>query len=322
MKKFKVVVTDYAYQDLEEEKREISKVNAEIYDNHCKTEDEAIAIAKDCDALIVQFCPITKKVIDSLEHCKLIVRYAIGVDNIDIDAATKKGIYVANVPDYCTDEVSTHTVAMILAMSRKLVQTVNIVRNGEWNYALMKPMYRSSGSCLGLIGLGAIPTMVAKKMKNFGMRIIAFDPYVSDENARKSGVQKVDFDELVRTSDYISIHCPLTDETRKMINADVFRKMKNTAILINTARGQIVDEAALIDAIREKEIGGAAIDVMEKEPIARDNPLLTFPNVIITPHIAWYTEESIHTLKQKVGEEVVRVLSGNAPKNLVNKSVQ
>jgi D-3-phosphoglycerate dehydrogenase len=322
MKKFKVVVTDYAYQDLEEEKGEISKVNAEIYDNHCKTEDEAIAIAKDCDALIVQFCPITKKVIDSLEHCKLIVRYAIGVDNIDIDAATKKGIYVANVPDYCTDEVSTHTVAMILAMSRKLVQTVNIVRNGEWDYALMKPMYRSSGSCLGLIGLGAIPTMVAKKMKNFGMRIIAFDPYVSDENARKSGVQKVDFDELVRTSDYISIHCPLTDETRKMINADVFRKMKNTAILINTARGQIVDEAALIDAIREKEIGGAAIDVMEKEPIARDNPLLTFPNVIITPHIAWYTEESIHTLKQKVGEEVVRVLSGNAPKNLVNKSVQ
>ncbi|WP_444659001.1 C-terminal binding protein [Caproiciproducens sp. R2] len=322
MEKLKVVITDYAYQNLDAEKEEISKVNAEIFDYQCKTEDEVIAVAKDCDALIVQFCPITRKVINSLEHCRLIVRYAIGVDNIDIDAATEKGIYVANVPDYSIDEVSTHAAMLILAMSRKLNQTVSLVRGGKWNYSLLKPMYRTGNACLGLDGFGAIPKMVAGKMKNFGMKIISYDPYVTKEQMEQCGVRKVDFEELVETSDYLSVHCPLTEQTRASINAEVFRKMKKTAVLVNTARGSVVDEKALIEAIREKEIGGAAIDVLETEPIAMDNPLLHFDNVIVTPHIAWYTEESIHALQQKVGEEVARVLSGNAPKNLVNKSLR
>lgn len=321
MKKFKVVVTDYTYETLNTEKKILSQLDVDFNDYHYRTEDEVIRVAKDCDVLVVQFAPITRRVIKSLTKCRMIVRYAIGVDNIDLEAATEQGIYVANVPDYGIDEVSTHTVALLLSLARKLPESFKMVRDKKWDYSLVKPLRRTMGTQLGLVALGRIPSAIARKMSGFGMNIVAFDPYVSKEYADSLGVRLVSFDELIAASDYVSIHCPLTNETRGMFNMSVFEKMKKAAILINTARGPIVNERDLAIACGKKIISAAAIDVTEKEPIAHDSPLLQLDNVFITPHISWYTEESIESLKTKLAEEIVRVLKGNVPVNLVNKAV-
>lgn len=321
MNKFKVVVTDYTYQNLDIERKLLSQPDIDFLDYHVKAEDEVIAVAADCDILVVQYAAITRKVIERLTKCKMIIRYAIGVDNIDLQAATERGIYVANVPDYGIDEVALHTVALLLAAARKLPQTIQTVCDKKWDYSLVKPLHRMRGGRLGLVGLGRIPCDVAKKMSGFGMDIVACDPYTDKARAEEAGVTLVSFDELVCTSDYISIHCPLTDETRGMFCKEVFQKMKNSAILVNTARGAVVNEIDLAEACASGEICAAAVDVTEKEPISPDNPLLKLENVIVTPHLAWYTEESIDTLKTKLAEEVLRVIRGGAPVNLVNKVV-
>lgn len=321
MDRFKVVISDYNYESIEIERCIIGQFDAELLDFHCKTEDEVMQVAEDCDVLIVQFAPITRRVIENLRKCRLIVRFAIGVDNIDLSAATDHGIYVANVPDYSIDEVSTHAVCMILAAARRLPESIRNVRSHAWNYASVKPIHRTKGARLGLVGLGRIPSEVARKMAGFGMEIVSHDPYVSQHDADSLGVQLVTLDELARTSDFISIHCPLTDETRGLVNIDLFRKMKRSAFVINTARGPIIREQDLIQALEERLISGAALDVLETEPMDFSNQLLTMDNVFITPHMAWYSEESIQTLKTRVAEEAVRVLRGEQPLNLVNKTV-
>lgn len=322
MDKLKVVITDYYYESLQHEKNELAKINADIFDYHCNNEDEVIEVAKDADAIIVQFAPITRKVIENLDKCKLIIRYAIGVDNIDIEAATEHNIYVANVPDYGIDEVSNHAILLLLASARKLPISLQSVKEGLWDYKLTKPLYRLAGKRLGLVGFGRIPRLIAKKLQGFSLEIISHDPYVNTEQAKELGVQMVSLDELVETSDFISIHSPLTESTKHLFNISTFEKMKRTAFIINTARGPIIKEEDLIEALRKRYIAGAALDVTEKEPIDINNPLLKMDNVILTPHSAWYTEEAIETLQKMVGEEVVRVLSGNKPKNLVNKSLE
>ncbi|MEG1269243.1 MAG: C-terminal binding protein, partial [Oscillospiraceae bacterium] len=213
MKKFKVVFTDYTYQNLDIEREILNHPDIQLFDYQFRSEDDVISVASDCDILVVQYSSITRKVINSLTNCKMIIRYAIGVDNIDLEAATEKGIYVANVPDYGIDEVSTHAVALLLAAIRKLPQTIHDVHNSKWDYSLVKPLHRTKGTTLGLIGLGRIPCAVAKKMGGFDLNIIAYDPYANKLAADAAGVKLVDFDYLIRTSDYISIHCPLTNET-------------------------------------------------------------------------------------------------------------
>lgn len=323
MNKMKVVITDYYYETLDMEMKEFAKLeNVEICSEYqCKDEDALTEIVKDADVVIVQFAPISRKVIAAMEKCKLIVRYAIGVDNIDITAATDKGIYVANVPDYCTDEVSNHAIAMIFAMSKKLLQLHESVKNGQWNYTVSKPLYRFEGKTLGLIGFGRIPTMIARKMSLFGLKIIAYDKYFNKEIGDSLGVKEVSLDELLEMSDYISVHCPLNEETHHLLNAAAFKKMKNTAFLVNTARGAIVCESDLITALQEGEIAGVGLDVLENEPILSDNPLLHMEQVLITPHNAWYSEEAVLSLQQKVAQEAVRVLQGGVPKNLINKEL-
>lgn len=316
----KVVITDYLYENLNEEKAVLAAVpDLVLEDYQCKDEDKLCQIVEDADVVVVQFAPITRKVIESMKHCRLIVRYAIGVDNIDIPAATERGIWVANVPDYGIDEVSTHAIALLLAASRKLIPLANSVKEGEWNYTPVKPVFRLCGKTLGLVGFGRIPMMVAEKMAGFGLKIQCFDPYVSADKMREKGVEQVDLDMLLRTSDFISLHCPLTDSTKHMINREAFAKMKPTAVLINTARGPVVEEAALIEALQQGKIFAAGIDVVEKEPIDVNNPLLHMDNVIVTPHTAWYSEDAIRTLQRSVAEEAYRVLTGQAPKNAVNK---
>lgn len=319
MSEFKVVIVDYYYETLDEERKEIGKLDATLEDYHCKTEDEVIEKAHGADAIIVQFAPITRRVIESLDKCKLIVRYAIGVDNIDVKAATEKGIWVANVPDYGIDEVSNQTILLLLACARKLFPLVTDVRKGNWNYTIAKPVHRIDGSVLGLVGLGRIPSLIAAKMRPFGVRILACDPFVKPEAAAEVGVELVAFDTLLEQSDFVSVHCPLNDQTRGMFGCEQFRKMKKSAFFINTSRGGTVNEVELIEALRTGAIAGAGLDVCEQEPVVPDNPLLTMDNVIVTPHVAWYSVEAVKSLQQKVAQEVVRVLSGNLPLNPVNR---
>lgn len=319
MNKYKVVITDYYYESIHQEKNVMAEIGAELLDYHCKTEEEVIAVAKDCDALICQFAPITRRVIESLEKCRVIVRYAIGVDNIDLKAAEECGIYVCNVPDYSLDEVSNHAIALLLNCAKKLTYLAEQVKRGNNSYTVVKPLFRMEGKTLGLVGFGRIPRLVAKKMAGFGVNIIAYDPIINPNVMTDQGVQPVTFDALLAMSDYVSIHCPLTDSTRHLFNRNTFQKMKPSAILINTARGGVVKEEDLFWALNNQVISMAGLDVSETEPIPVDHPLLKLDNVIITPHAAWYSEEAVKSLQLKVAQEAARVLCGEKPHNPVNR---
>ncbi|MEA1960647.1 MAG: C-terminal binding protein [Bacillota bacterium] len=318
MKRFKVVVTDYEYETLRWEKEQLDVVDAELIPCQCKTEDELIASACEADALLVQYACVTRLVIESLQRCKVIVRYGIGVDSIDLEAAAEYGIPVVNVPDYGLEEVADHTMALLMACGRKLLNMDQTVKQGTWNYKLTKPLYRFKGKKLGLIAFGNIARLVAKRAMAFGIEVQVFDPYLSEQMAREYGVEMVDFSTLIKSSDYISVHCPANASTHHMFNREVFQKMKPTAVFINTARGVLVDQEALAEALQNQLIAAAGIDVSEQEPLTADNRLLTLDNIIITPHAAWYTEESQQNLQTKAGEEVARVISGKDPIHVVN----
>lgn len=314
----KVVISDYYYEQIQQEKELIEAAGAELRDYHCKTEDEVIDAAKDCDVLICQFAPITERVISAMPHCRAIIRYAIGVDNIDVKAAEAHGIWVCNVPDYSLDEVSNQAIALLMDCVKKLSYLNEQVRAGNNSYTIVKPLYRMEGKTLGLIGFGRIPRLVAKKMSGFGVKIIAFDPMMDLKAAAELGVESVAFEELLSRSDYISVHCPLTEATRHMIDRNAISKMKSNAILINTARGAVVDEKALTEALQTQRISMAGLDVTETEPIPLDSPLLKLDNAVLTPHAAWYSEEAVQSLQRKVAEEAVRALKGEKLRNPVN----
>jgi len=314
----KVVIADYYYESIHQEQAVMAELGAELKDYHCTTEDEVIAVAEGCDALICQFAPITRRVIETLTNCKVIVRYAIGVDNIDLKAAEEHGIYVCNVPDYSIDEVSNQAIALLLDCAKKLTYLANQVKQGNCSYTVIKPLFRMEGKTLGLVGFGRIPRLVAKKMAGFGLDIITYDPMVNEQAAKELGVTPVSLDELLERSDYISVHCPLMESTHHMFNKETFQKMKNTAIFVNTARGGVVKEEDLIWALENGEISMAGLDVTETEPIPMDHPLLKLDNAVVTPHAAWYSEEAVKSLQLKVAEEVARVLRGEDPKNPVN----
>ncbi len=315
----KVVITDYEYPNIDQERAIITGSGAELAAFQVKDEEGLIEIVRDADAVVVQYANITPKVIKAMEHCKMIIKYGIGVNNIDSMAATEKGIYICNVPDYGIDEVSNHAIAMMLALAKKLPIVTKSLRGGEWGYLSTIPLFRLQDSTLGLVGLGRIPSLVAKKMSGFGMNILAYDPYAKEDYARSQGVTLVDFDTLIERSDFVSVHCPQTEETTHLFNKEVFTRMKKTAFLINTARGPIVDQTALIEALKSGEIAGAGLDVFEQEPIEKDSELLKMDNVIATPHCAWYSEQAITTLQRKIAEEVINVLKGNKPFNCTNK---
>jgi D-3-phosphoglycerate dehydrogenase len=239
---------------------------------------------------------------------------------VDIDAATQAGIVVTKVPDYCIDEVSDHTMALLLAAVRKIPLSNSQVHTGTWKMPAVVPIHRLRGSVLGLVGFGRIPQLVVPKAKAFGLRVIAYDPFVPAEVFQRADVESVAFDELLKVSDYVSVHSPLTPETKGLFNAETFRAMKPTAYLVNTARGPIIDEAALAAALDAKQIAGAALDVMTHEPPG-SSPLFGRDNVIVTPHTSFYSEESLVDLQTKAAEEVVAVLSGKPPRNPVNPDV-
>lgn len=314
----KVVITDYEYQDVEKERKILKAAGIVLDECQCRTEQALIDACREADGVIVQYCAITERVIRAMERCRVIIKYGIGVNNIDVDAASAKGIYVCNVPDYGVDEVSNHAIAMMLALSRGLKSLNESLTSGAWGYAPVVPLHRMAGSTLGLVGLGRIPSLVAKKMAGFGLRILAYDPFARPEAARELGVELVEFDTLVAESDYISIHCPLTPRTQGLFGPETFRRMKSTAILVNTARGPVIQQQALEEALRTGELAGAGLDVYEQEPLPKDSPLLHMSNVICTPHCAWYTEEAVTAVQEKAAQEAANVLTGHAPWHAVN----
>ena len=322
MSKYKVVITDYEFASLEHEERILAEVGAELIRAQCRTEDEVIEAAKDADALLNQYAPVSRKVIENLPNLKVVSRYGVGVNTIDIDAATEHSVIVANVTDYCMDEVSDHAFALLIACARKVVQLNNAVKSGTWDYKVGVPIFRLRGRVLGLIGFGRIPQTLAKKAQAFGLKVIAYDPYLPPEVAKKFDVELMDLNDVCAKADFISVHSPLTDATRGMISDEQFDVMKKEAFIINTARGPVIDEKAMIRALKEGKIAGAGLDVLENEPVEPDNPLLKMDNVIINPHAAWYSEESQVELQQKVAQNVADVLSGYYPTYLFNRDVK
>jgi D-3-phosphoglycerate dehydrogenase len=284
------------------------------------TPDGIVAAAGSSDALLVTYAKITADMIQKMPKCRIISRFGIGVDNVDIESATGAGIVVTKVPDYCIDEVSDHAMALLLAIVRKIPSSSARTHSGRWEMKAVVPIHRLRGSVLGLAGFGRIPQLVAPKAKAFGMKVIAFDPFVPDEAFTRAGVERVELPALLATSDYISVHTPLTPETRHLFNRKTFAEMKRGAYIVNTARGPIIDEDALAEALDAGQIGGAALDVMSQEP-PPPSPLFGRDNVIITPHTSFYSEESLIDLQVKAAQEVVAVLSGKSPRNPVNPEV-
>lgn len=322
--KFKVVVTDYEYQDLRYEEQVLAQLGPglEFITNiQCRTEDEVIEACRNADAILNTYSSLGPRVIESLEKCRVISRYGVGVDSIDIPSATRKGIYVANVPDYCMDEVSDHALALLLSWARKVTYLNHRIKNGLWDYKVGRPIYRLRGQTLGLVAFGKIPRTLTPKVQSFGLKVIAHDPYIDQEIIRQFGAEPASLEEVMSRSDFVSVHAPLTDETRGMINRANLQLMKPSAFLINTARGPVVNEADMVEALRANLLAGAALDVVAEEPIRPDHPFLTMDNVILTPHTAWYSEESEVEMRRKCARNVLEALLGQVPTYLVNKEV-
>jgi len=313
-----VVITDHVFPSLEIEQELLGAIGATVVSLQARSEVDLLDAVTDADALLVCYAPVTDRVIRRMTRCRIIARYGIGVDNVDLGAATAKGIVVTNVPDYCVDEVSDHALALLLACARRIPALAGRVRSGRWDARDAAPMHRLRGQTLGLVGFGKIPRRLADKARALGLEVIAFDPYVAGDEMEARGVQKTSLPGLLARSDFVSVHAPLAPETQGMIAEAELRAMKRSAYLINTARGPLVLESALLRALEEEWIAGAALDVLQHEPPAADHPLQRFANVILTPHVAFYSEESVQELQRKAAEEVVRALSGRPPRSPVN----
>jgi D-3-phosphoglycerate dehydrogenase len=319
--KAKVVLTDYVWDSLQVEKDTLSSV-AELVALQTKKPEEFIEQAGDCDALLNTYAgPITADVMARMPKCKIIARYGIGVDTIDLDAATAAGIIVTNNPTYCIEEVAEHTMALLLAAARKVVFYDRLVRSGRWEVPPGKPLFRVAGATLGLVGFGNIARQVGIRAAAFGMKVLYSDPFVKQGQFDVPG-KAADLETVLRESDFVSIHPPLVHETRKMINDDALGKMKRTAWLINCARGPIVDTDALVRALDAGKIAGAALDTTDPEPLPNPHPLRERDNVIINPHVAWYSETAMQGLQAGAPSEVRRVLTGEWPVNVVNRAVK
>jgi D-3-phosphoglycerate dehydrogenase len=310
MARFLIALTDSPFPSLDPAKAALAKLDYELRPAKSASADDILAVAKDADAILVTYAKLTRELLMQLTKCKAIGRFGLGVDNIDLAAAAEKGIQVNYVPDYCIHEVSDHAVALLLALARKVPQSNKLVQSGRWEVPPLTPMHRLTGRVLGLVGFGNIPRMVAPKAKALGLRVIAYDPFAKAELFTQAGVESVSFDQLLAQSDFVSVHAPLTPETRGLMNAAAFSKMKNGASVINTARGPLIDEAALVAALDSGQVGAAALDVVTTEPLAKDSPLLGRDNVILTPHTAFYSVEALNELQTKCASDVARVLSG------------
>lgn len=316
----RVLITDCDHEDIEIENRVLQHAGVPYVLKECKTEDDVIREGQGATVFLNQYAPITERVMKNLPDLKLVVRYGVGVNNVDLEAATRHGVQICNVPDYGTNEVADHALALMLSLTRKIALMTEQVRQGVWNYQQSIPIFRHSEQTVGVIGVGRIGTSFANKVHALGCKVIGYDPRISEKPTRSipSYMELVGQDELLAVSDVVSIHCPL-DHARDLIDEAALKKMKPTSYLINVSRGGIINETALDRALTEKWIAGAAVDVAQTEPLPADSPLLRHHNFLCTPHMAWYSEQAAQELKRKVAEEAVRFLNGEAVHYPVNQ---
>ncbi|MBN2552954.1 MAG: C-terminal binding protein [Spirochaetales bacterium] len=320
MQTMKVVVTDDRYGSYEEENAVLKEIGVTVEVHDQMDEEQTVRVLQQADGILVNLHPLPAAVIEKLEKCRVISRYGVGYDNVSVDTATSKGIWVARVPDYCLEDVSDQAMALLLGCVRKVAFKDRKIREGGWNLHKVQPSYRIAGKTLGLIGYGAIARTLHRKFSGFAPgRVLAFDPYLDSKKIAENGAESVNLRRLLEEADYVSVHAPLNEETRGLIGSRELALMKTTAILVNTSRGPILDERAVAEALAEGKIAAAGLDVFQTEPLPPDSPLLKLDNVILSDHAGWYSEESVAELKTKAAQNVLAVLKGGKPVSPVNQ---
>ena len=321
---FTVVITDHDFPNLEPEERVLRPMGVQLEVLKSLDRSTLRSALGRADAVINQFIELDAELIAAMPRCLLIVRYGVGYDAVDLEAATRAGICVANVPDYGTQEVALHAISLLLAVHRRLLKYDAALRQDRWlkGPQVVPPIPRLKGLTLGIVGFGRIGRAVSGYAESFGLHRLTYDPYISRSAAIDGGAVLVDYHTLLRQSDFVAFHTPLNAETRHLLGPNELALMKPSAILINTSRGAVVDTTALARALHAGRLAGAGIDVFEQEPLKSSHPLRTAPNTVLTPHVAWYSEEATLTLKRRVAEEVARVLQGEWPRSLVNPEVR
>lgn len=319
----KIVITDHRFPDVAQERRAVESAGGTLVDAQTTDEQELCRVCSDADAVLTARAAITRRVIEAMQRCRIIVRYGIGVDTVDIPAATGRGIMVANVPDYCIDEVSDHALTLLLMLSRQMISSIALARQDRWVMSKMPPLHRLRGQSCGLVGCGKIGSLLADKVKHLGMRVLIHDPYLNESRAREMGAELVSFDALLAQSDFISLHAPLNDETHYLFGEKAFAKMKSTAAVINTSRGGLIDEAALLAALDAGKISGAGLDVLESEAAVTPvrTALVNHPKMIVTAHTAWLSVEARATLQLRAIEQALACLRGETPYGLINREL-
>lgn len=314
----RIVISDDRFGWIDEEKVAFAGMDAELVLAGCTSEDDVIEACRDADAVLLNQAPMTRRVIESLNSCRVISRYGIGYDNVDLDAATERGIWVCNVPGYCTEEVAEHALGLLLCCVRRIPFKDRGVRSGKWN--LNQPIRRMSGRTLGIVGFGSTGRAFWEKIQGFGFsRILIADPRIEDKLLPGMFGQAASLDEVIEESDFISLHVPLKEETRHLINAEAISRMKHGAILINISRGPVVDEKALVQALQSGKLSAAGLDVFEREPLPADSPLCALDNIILSDHSAYYSQEAVSILKTRTAMNAREVLEGKIPRFAVNQ---
>ena len=316
-----VLITDYAWESLEPERKILEAAGASLLVAETGDEEELIRLAPQVDAILTCWKPVSGRVMEQASNCRIVSRYGIGLDNIDVACATQLGILVTNVPTYCLEEVSDHAMALILACARRVVFYDRAIKAGNYDLQAFTPLYRIKGKTLGISGFGKIGRTLYTKATGFGLQVLVFDPYLDQEAVRDYEVELVELDELLQRSDFISIHTPLSPETHHLFGREAFGRMKPSAFLVNTSRGEVVDPDALLQALESGEIAGAALDVLAQEPPAADDPLVHHPRSIITPHAAFCSQESLLELQETAASQVAHALTGKAVPSVVNPEV-
>lgn len=316
----KVVVTDYIEPDLDWEAKELAKRGIEFACHQLKftSPSKVIEATRDADIVVVNMVPVTEEIVAGWERCKLLIRHGVGYDNVELEALGRAGIPCCYIPDYCTEDVAEQAIALLLACGRRLETSRKVLdessARGQWDFADVIPVFRMAGRTVGILGCGRIGSRVYQKLKSFGFQFLICDPYLAGERKRELGIEVVDKETMFRASDFITVHTPLTHETRRIVNAETLAMMKPTAYLVNTARGPMVDAAALAEALGNGVIAGAGIDVYDTEPPPPDHPLFGAPNLILTPHLAWYSEDAAWRIRELILLEIDRFVAGQAPR--------
>jgi D-3-phosphoglycerate dehydrogenase / 2-oxoglutarate reductase len=318
---FLAVLIEHGYASSRYERDVITAAGGEFVDAQDRSIESALDLCRDADGILVRRLRITAEIIRRLRRCRTIVRYGVGTDNIDIQAATEAGIIVGNVPDYCIDEVSAHAIALLLDGIRDVTSTHQKLLHGAWDVCRPTPVHRIAGKTMGLVGLGQIGSAVARKLSTWGLRVIASDPFIDADHARLLNVELTDLDSLCRQSDYISLHLPLLPETHHLLGRPQFGLMKEACILVNTSRGAVIDTQVLLETLDRRPLFRAALDVFEEEPLPADSPFRKHPQVVLTDHMAWYSEESQVNLQVSAARSLATVCSGGLPGSLANPEV-